>query len=38
VDEGAERVRGLARPDGVRVCLGRVLKIAEDVRVMPISA
>ena len=31
VDEGAERVRGLAGPDGVRVGLGGVLQIAQQV-------
>ena len=32
VDQGAEALRDLAGPDGIRVALGGVLNIPEDVR------
>ena len=38
VDEAAQRVCDLAGPDRLRVALGGVLKIPEQVDVMPISA
>jgi hypothetical protein len=38
VDEAAQGVRGQAGPDRVRVALGGVFKIAQQVLVMPISA
>ena len=38
VDESAESVRGLTRPERVRVLLGGILQIAQDMRLMKNSS
>jgi len=37
-DQAAQRPLGLDRPDGLRVALGGVLEVPDQVLVMPISA